>query len=340
MSTARFCGPMAVPGNGLGQLILRDPVRLHTHFPEFLESDWRSGDIQNLPRDAYRIMTAKNNAVALDSDHVSFTDPKYDEPGTSKQQIEIEGGVHTIEEDLVIAGCGTSGVGAAYHCGRIGLSPLVIDNALEVGGTNTVGGVTNLWFGRNTQAFKDFYRESGATNDGLNASPFFRAIKRAGARLLPFTPVCGTDHSHNRVDAVYVITPQGLVRIKARQFIDATGDGSLAAWSGADYTYGSERDGIPSWGSFGNFVKGKPEAARRWPRPPGSVSHPGGGSRREPRGRSNLTGGGPGWSSRAAETRRGRRRRPTQRTTQSDGRRDLGGWGLVWAEIDDPRRGC
>jgi hypothetical protein len=169
-----------------------------------------------------------------------------------------------LETDLLIAGGGTSGTSAAYHAGKLGIDTVCIDNALELGGTVTVGGVTKLWFGNDTRAFRDFYNEVGATNNGLNASPFFEGVDKEGVSLLHYTPVCGVGCNGRKMKCVYVVTPKGLCAVQAKIFVDATGDGSLAAWSGSKYTFGSERDGISSWGSFGSFNPGKPMAARQF----------------------------------------------------------------------------
>lgn len=257
-------GPMSIPNNTEGQTIMKDQLILHQQFPDF-EKIFNIESKNTFKHNSYHTINGclgENNIEY--SEHYSFSDPNYNEPGTVKKAINLADNIYEIETDVLITGCGTSGVSAAFHSGKLGLSPLCVDNALEIGGANTVGGVTNLWFGNHTKAFKDFYSEVGASNDELNASAFFNSLENVNASVLLYTPVCGTSYSNRKVTSTYIITPEGLIKIKANRFIDATGDGSIAAWSGAEYSYGSERDAIPSWASFGNFVKGKPEAARQF----------------------------------------------------------------------------
>jgi len=264
LENMRVIGPMSIAGNREGQLLMADVLCLHKSFPapEELAADLTA---KTQPaEEVFQISGCRGDDAGTAPKQNSFTDPGFETPGTTRRRLVLREEMETLEEDLLIAGCGTSGVGAAYHAGKLGLSPLCMDNALEVGGANTVGGVTNLWFGRKTRAFENFYEECGAGNDALNASPFFKALSRVGVKLLLSTPVCGTGRSGRDLTCVYVISPEGLLRINAREFIDATGDGSLAAWGGAEYTFGSERDGVSSWGSFGNFLRGKPEAARQF----------------------------------------------------------------------------
>lgn len=264
LKNLRVIGPMAMPNNSVGQTVMKDPLILHHNFPHPTEMIGEASSVQSNQESDYSISVGQDRVDSDLPESRSFSDPGYLEPGTEKRSLRINGNIKSLSTDVLIAGCGTSGVGAAYHAGKLGLSPLCIDNALEIGGANTVGGVTNLWYGNSTHAFENFFKECGASNDGLNASPFFRSLERVGASLLPFTPICGTGYNGRHLKCVYVITPDGLLSIHGRKFIDATGDGTLAAWSGSGYTYGSERDGLSSWGSFGNFQQGEPEASRQF----------------------------------------------------------------------------
>ena len=255
-------GPMSIPENSAGQCAMTNPLVLHEEFgiPSPISR------CSELPANATEYHIGPKAESEGNGTYVpcSFTDPDFDAPDSEKRNVEIGDNIETIERDLLIAGCGTSGAAAAFHAGRLGLDPLCIDGALEIGGTVTVGGVTNLWYGNKTRAFEDFYHSCGAENDQLNAWPFWYGLRKQGVEMLLSTPLCGTSWQDRKLNSAYVITPEGLLRIKAKQFIDATGDGSLAAWSGNEYTYGSERDGMSCWGSFGNFIPGEPEARRQF----------------------------------------------------------------------------
>jgi hypothetical protein len=75
--------------------------------------------------------------------------------------------------------------------------------------------------------------------------------------------VVGVAKQGNAISHVICATVDGLAAIGARGFVDATGDGDLAAWAGLPYSYGSERDEITLWCSFGSFHRGNDEASRR-----------------------------------------------------------------------------
>jgi hypothetical protein len=122
--------------------------------------------------------------------------------------------------------------------------------------------VTNLWFGNKTKGFDDYYAAMGAKNDGINAPGFFRGVKQAGCRVLFQSMITGVACVGRNVRRIYVITPFGLTAVEAPRFIDATGDGAIAAWSGCGYTYGGEHDEVTLWASYAVFSPGRPEALR------------------------------------------------------------------------------
>ncbi|MBL8992997.1 MAG: FAD-dependent oxidoreductase, partial [Spirochaetia bacterium] len=163
---------------------------------------------------------------------------------------------------LFVAGTGTSGVASAIHAGQSGLQVICVDRGLEPGGTQTLGGVTNLWFGNKSSGFSNFYKDIGAANDDLNARSFRQAIESRSVDFKPNYALTGVALSGKHLKLVFIIGEEGLESISADHFIDATGDGSLAAWAGAPYTFGGELDETTLWGSFAYFDAGQPEAKR------------------------------------------------------------------------------
>jgi len=168
----------------------------------------------------------------------------------------------TVSADVLVVGGGTSGNAATYASAALGLKTVCLERGLELGGTNTIGGVTRLWFGNKTKGFDDYYAAMGAKNDGINAPGFFRGVKRAGGRVLFHAAITGVACVGRNVHRVYVITPLGLTAVEAAQVIDATGDGAVAAWAGCGYTYGGEHDEVTLWASYAGYRPGNPQAVR------------------------------------------------------------------------------
>lgn len=260
-------GPHGVAGNVEGSLVLKSTRALFTAFPDAL-AQVRAG-LRSIPspRPRYEFW---NRALAAETTEPagavhSFVDHGFAEPGTATALVRFQAPRATLTTPVLVAGGGTSGNAAAYASAGLGLSTVCLERGLELGGTNTVGGVTKLWFGNETRAFADYYRAMGAKNDGINAPGFFRGVRQAGARVLFQTAVTGVMRVGRDVRRVYVLTPLGLAAIDATHVIDATGDGALAAWAGCGYTFGGEHDELTLWASYAGYRPGVQEALRCWP---------------------------------------------------------------------------
>lgn len=259
-------GPLGVSENSDGQLLLKDPLALGRAFAQATPMVCR--DYPPLPgsRPLYELWNrwAPADPESTQSFAHSLRDPGFTEPESDVAEVLFAPPKVQLQSELLVAGTGTSGVAAAYQASRLGIRTLCLDKAAEVGGTNTVGGVTKLWYGNQTKAVADFYQAVNAHNDGLNAPAFFRGLRKVDARILLGCPLTGVATQGHRITQVYVVTPAGVAAIGAKHYIEATGDGSLAAWAGCDYTYGCERDDMTLWASFGAFKPGRPEALRQF----------------------------------------------------------------------------
>jgi hypothetical protein len=74
-----------------------------------------------------------------------------------------------------------------------------------------------------------------------------REVKKAGAKVIWNSVAVGTIMDGKKVRGVVAATPQGVYGILSKIVIDATGDGDIAAFAGADFVYGSARDHVPMW---------------------------------------------------------------------------------------------
>jgi|GEM_PF-4847078 len=257
-------GPQGITGNADGSLVLQDAKVLFTAFPHALDQLKAALRPTVAPRPTYAFWNrgvAEDSAPSAGAVH-SFRDHGFDEPGTTVAAVRFQPPRVAVTAEVLVVGGGTSGNAAAYASAGLGLKTVCLERGLELGGTNTVGGVTNLWFGNKTKGFDDYYAAMGAKNDGINAPGFFRGVKKAGGRVLFHSTITGVACVSREVRRIYVITPFGLTAVEAPRFIDATGDGAIAAWAGCGYTYGGEHDEVTLWASYAGYKPGNPEALR------------------------------------------------------------------------------
>jgi hypothetical protein len=181
------------------------------------------------------------------------------------------------EFDVVVAGGGPSGLAAAVCAARGGARTLLIERYGFLGGMGTAGGVTNfaglygkrdgetvqLVHGVVDELLERIERLGGlnAPQDGLQGRirvrsydiPAYKCaadqwLLTSGAQLLFHASVVGVsmdaaraDHARGdgeRIDAVLIETKSGRRAIRARWFIDATGDADLAHHAGVPYELG------------------------------------------------------------------------------------------------------
>jgi hypothetical protein len=168
------------------------------------------------------------------------------------------------EYDVVVLGGGPAGIAAAASAARGGGATLLVERYGFLGGMGTAAGVTNF-----CGLFANVHGETrrvvhGVTDElldridrlgGLNAphSVFGKTLAQAydmsaykcaaddlvlaaGAKLLFHALGAGVVmKSEREIDALLVETKSGRRALRARLFVDASGDGDLAAWAGAPW---------------------------------------------------------------------------------------------------------
>jgi flavin-dependent dehydrogenase len=171
--------------------------------------------------------------------------------------------------DVLVVGGGSSGATSAIVAAESGKKTVVVDMNPGFGGTGTFSGVQDYW-GKGT--YKGFVaRHIRNMNDVHKYIPDYvkkyaswwdpyvtwnvqakmymllREVKKAGAEIILNSVAIGTIMDGKRVRGVVLATPQGVYGILSKVVIDATGDGDIAAFAGADFVYGSARDHVPMW---------------------------------------------------------------------------------------------
>jgi hypothetical protein len=93
---------------------------------------------------------------------------------------------------------------------------------------------------------------AGGTGPGSEATIRAEVLKRvyddllleAKVRFLFHTSLIGVEAEAGRVSAAILAGKSGLFAVKARVFLDCTGDGDLAAWAGAPFEKGDEHGNV------------------------------------------------------------------------------------------------
>ncbi|MCE3269932.1 MAG: hypothetical protein K0S57_329 [Ramlibacter sp.] len=178
------------------------------------------------------------------------------------RQTEVHG-----EYDVVVLGGGPAGMAAAVAAARAGRSTLLVERYGFLGGMGTAAGVTNFC-GLHANVHGDIRQvvhgvadgllERIARLGGLNTphALFGKTVAQAydtaaykiaaddlllssGVQILFHALAAGVlMDGERRVRALLVETKSGRRAVVGRMFIDASGDGDLAAWAGAPYEVG------------------------------------------------------------------------------------------------------
>ena len=172
------------------------------------------------------------------------------------------------EYEVVVLGGGPAGIAAAIAAGRTGRSTILVERYGFLGGAGTAAGLSTFCglhavvHGRHEQVVHGIageILERLAAMDGLNPPHLtirdqiqaqaydISAFKIAADQLMAEAGVEVLFHAfgvaavmggEDRVDALLVETKSGRCAIRGRLFVDASGDGDLAAWAGAPFEVG------------------------------------------------------------------------------------------------------
>ena len=161
--------------------------------------------------------------------------------------------------DILVAGAGPAGFAAAIAAAKEGADVILLEKNGFLGGLWTGGSVLPLncmeaktdagWgqvvfgvaddlavklkeMGMSIQPGRSPIVDPEATKHAMRLM-----VKEAGVRVLYFAQAAAISKSGDRIDSVIIESKSGRNAIKAKYFIDTTGDGDLFFWAGEKYRF-------------------------------------------------------------------------------------------------------
>lgn len=160
------------------------------------------------------------------------------------------------QAEVLVAGGGPGGLGAAVAAARNGADVLLVEHYGFLGGMASAGevnpfmpnhlGSESLDEGIFEEWLERMGRYGGRRGNGRTFDPNVARLAmedlclEAGVRLLFHHRVVHARTAGRLIEGVVLHSKSGLTAAKAKQYIDSTGDGDLAAAAGCRFEYGSE----------------------------------------------------------------------------------------------------
>ena len=160
-----------------------------------------------------------------------------------------------LHTDVLVLGSGPSGFAAAYTAAKNGAKVILVEQGGDIGGIST-SGLMSHWTGScGSPLFNEILKRSAENNEGEFKNQitnlidpeklktlYLEMLDEVGCKVMLYTfaedAICDGD----KILGATVINKSGKTDIYAKITIDATGDGDIAARSGAKFVLGRESD--------------------------------------------------------------------------------------------------
>lgn len=155
------------------------------------------------------------------------------------------------EWDVIVCGAGPSGLAAAVTAARLGMRVMLLERYGSVGGCLTLGNVSTIMGSVAPGTIRDEMvglLRSRNVSTGIDCDEAkgvlieWLAKEQVTFRLQ--TPVVDALMQNGTIQGIYVLTQQGIVLMRGKVVIDATGDGFVSALAGALVMVGRDEDGL------------------------------------------------------------------------------------------------
>ncbi len=161
-----------------------------------------------------------------------------------------------FDADIFIAGAGPAGFAAAVSSARCGMKVILTEQSGVIGGSSILSqvpelmnfddGVNFLSKGIGREVYDRLGYSHTYSRKWHNVQP--EALKRiyddlllsSGVKVLFYSHITDVIKDEDKITHVIISSPEGLFAVSASCFIDCTGNGSLSALSGAEFSYGDE----------------------------------------------------------------------------------------------------
>ena len=163
----------------------------------------------------------------------------------------------TLYCDVAVVGGGAGGCAAAIEAARKGMRTILFEKGVTLGGLATNGYVPQVAGGiegiclefvkkldsigqlRKQDAAKDYYRNPSFEPE-YGKLVLEDMLFEAGSRIIYDSTCVEAEMDGSNLSSLIFFTKGGLMRVKARVYIDGTGDGDVAAMAGVPFEVGGQ----------------------------------------------------------------------------------------------------
>lgn len=160
--------------------------------------------------------------------------------------------------DIIVVGAGLTGIAAAIKASREGADVLLVERYDFVGGMSTAGMVSPfmkhsvgndvLVQGIYQEIENEMRNQKGMIDNGFYANSFrsvaYKLLTNANVSLALGSEIISVNKSKNHIDSIVIINEKGKHTIKAKSFIDTSGDAQLLYLGDFPYSKGDESTGL------------------------------------------------------------------------------------------------